>query len=205
MIATKLRKTLLGWMCLAAFGCSPLAPRQDLSKFYLLAPITSGTAATSTNGNLVIGVGPVEFPEYLQRPDIVTRTSPTEIDVSTNNFWGEPLDKNFNRVLRENLALLLNTQNIKAYPWPRNSSINYQVKVSVQRFEKTAAGQSETIVRWVIEDGFSGKALYASETRASTPIAAGDPVGSSALSDNLATLSEAIATEIESLSQHHAS
>jgi uncharacterized lipoprotein YmbA len=205
MIRTKLRKTVLGWMCLATIGCSPLAPRPDLSKFYLLAPIASGTAATPTNGNLAIGVGPVDFPEYLRRPDIVTRTSPTEIDVSNNNLWGEPLDKNFNRVLRENLAILLNTQNIKAFPWPRDTNVNYQVKVNVQRFEKTSAGQSEMIVQWAIEDGHSGKDLYASETRASTPFGAGDPVGSSALSYNLATLSEAIATEIESLSRRRGS
>jgi uncharacterized lipoprotein YmbA len=201
MRRTTLRKTVLGWMCLATIGCSPLAPRPDLSKFYLLAPMASGTAATPINGNLVIGVGPVDFPEYLRRPDIVTRTSPTEIDVSNNNLWGEPLDKNFNRVLRENLGILLNTQNIKAFPWPRDINVNYQVKVNVQRFEKTSAGQSEMIVQWAIEDGHNGKDLYASETRASTPFGAGDPVGSSALSYNLATLSEAIATEIESLSR----
>jgi uncharacterized protein len=205
MIRTKLRKTVLGWMCVATIGCSPLAPRPDLSKFYLLAPIASATAATPTNGNLVIGVGPVDFPEYLRRPDIVTRTSPTEIDVSNNNLWGEPLDKNFNRVLRENLSILLNTQSIKAFPWPRDTNVNYQVKVNVQRFEKTSAGQSEMIVQWAIEDGHSGKDLYASETRASTPFGAGDPVGSSALSYNLATLSEAIATEIESLSRRRGS
>lgn len=196
---------MLSWMCLATIGCSPLAPRPDLSKFYLLAPIASGTAATPTTGNLAIGVGPVDFPEYLRRPDIVTRTSPTEIDVSNTNLWGEPLDKNFNRVLRENLATLLNTPNIKAFPWPRDTNVNYQVKVNVQRFEKTSSGHSEMIVQWAIEDGRSGKDLYASETRASTPFGAGDPVGSSALSNNLATLSEAIATEIESLSRRRGS
>lgn len=153
----------------------------------------------------MVGVGPVDFPEYLRRPDIVTRTSPTEIDISTNDLWGEPLDKNFKRVLRQNLAQLLNTQKIEEFPWPRNAKIDYQIEVDVERFEKNSDGQSQLVARWIIKDWPSGKDLYASETRVTTPVAAGDPAASAALSNNLATLSEEIAVQVANISRQRIS
>jgi uncharacterized lipoprotein YmbA len=202
---TKSRMKALVVACFAVIGCSPLAPRPDLSKFFLLAPIPAATSVTPANGNLVIGVGPVDFPDYLRRPDVVTRTSPTEIDISTNDLWGEPLDNNFNRVLRQNLAQLLNTLKIEEYPWPRNTKIDYQVLIDVQRFEKDSQGQSQLTARWIIKDGQSGKDLFASETRVTTPVAAGDPVAAAALSNNLATLSEQIAAQVTNLSHQRLS
>jgi uncharacterized protein len=205
MMRAKLRMIAIGAACLATIGCSPLAPRPDLSKFFVLAPISGGAAAAPTNGNLVIGVGPIDFPGYLRRPDIVTRTSPTEIDISTNDLWGEPLDNNFDRVLRQNLAQLLDTQKIEEYPWPRDTKIDYQIEVDVQRFEKNSDGQSQLAATWIIKDGQSGKDLYASETQVTTPVASGDPVASAALSNNLATLSEQIAAQVTNLSHQRLS
>jgi uncharacterized lipoprotein YmbA len=202
---TTLRINALAMTCLGVIGCSPLAPRPDLSKFFLLAPISGETAAATAHKSLAIGVGPIDFPDYLCHPDVVTRTSPTEIDISTNNFWGEPLDNNFKRVLRQNLAQLLNTQKIEEYPWPRNTKIDYQVEVDVQRFEKESDGQSQLTALWIIKDGQSGKDLYASETRVTTPVAAGDTVAAAALSSNLATLSEQIAAQVANLSHQRIS
>jgi uncharacterized lipoprotein YmbA len=199
MTRIELKVITFSLVCLTAWGCSPLAPRPDLSKFYLLGPV-AGTA-TPINGRLVIGVGPIGFPDYLRRPDVVTRTGPTEIAISTNEIWGEPLDSNFARVLRENLAQRLDTQRIEEYPWARNARIDYEVEVNVQRFEKTSDGQSQMVARWIIKDGQSGKDLYSSETRTTTPVAAGDAAASSALSSNLATLSQDIATQVASLSR----
>jgi uncharacterized lipoprotein YmbA len=205
MMRVKLRVIAIAAACAGLYGCSPLAPRPDLSKFFLLTPIASGAEASPPRGTLVIGVGPIDFPDYLRRPDVVTRTSPTEIDVSSTDIWGEPLDKNFSRVLRENLAQLLNTQKVEEYPWSRNTKIDYQIEVDVQRFEKAADGQSQLVARWIIKDGRSGTDLYAYETRATTPVAASDTVASVALSNNLATLSQDIASQISNLSRQRAS
>lgn len=211
MIAMNIKAKLIALgICAMAAGCSPLAPQPDRSKFFILTPLSDGSgaaarqASTGPNAQLTIGVGPVDFPDYLRRLAVVTRASPTRIDLSQENRWGEPLDKNFTRVLSENLAELLNTQRIEKYPWPRKTPVDYQIAVDVQRFETTTDGQAQLNARWIIKDGRGGKILYTSTTTASASAGTGATGESAALSDDLATLSKDIASHVTELSQHRA-
>lgn len=197
---------LLFLACFAFAACSPLAPQPDHSKFFILSPLSegaaSGVSAVSATQSLTIGIGPIEFPDYLRRLEVVTRTSANELDLSPEKRWGEPLDKNFARVLAENLSRLLNTQRLESYPWPRRTEVDYQVTVNVLRFETSSDGQSQLIARWVIKDGRTGKDLAASETNASVPVGSGEAAGSAALSGDLASLSRDIAIRITALNRH---
>src|ERR1700719_1481390 len=89
--------------CMVSAACSPLAPQADHSKFFILSPIPDGTAPAATSmsatQSLTIGIGPIDFPDYLRRLQVVTRTSENELDLSAEKRWGEPLDRNFARVL----------------------------------------------------------------------------------------------------------
>jgi uncharacterized protein len=196
--------------CAIAAGCSPLAPQPDRSKFFILTPLADGSASISTpagattNTPLTIGVGPIDFPDYLRRLEVVTRTSPNQLDLSAEKRWGEPLDKNFARVFSENISKLLNTQQIEKYPWPVRTRVDYQITIDVQRFETTADGQSQLVARWIIKDGVTGKDLYASETTASAPVGPGETGASAALSSDLATLSREIAAQVIELRQNRA-
>ena len=186
-----------------AWGCSPLAPQPDRSQFFVLTPISNDVVpAASQNLSsqpLTIGIGPVDFPDYLRRLEVVTRDSPNELFLSSERRWGEPLDRNFSRILAENLSQLLGTQQIERYPWPKKVEVDYQVVVDVVRFETTTDGHSESVVRWTIKDGRSGKVLAASETRASTPVGKVATGASAALSADLGSMSREIAAKIESL------
>ena len=68
--------------CAMAAGCSVLSPQPDRSKFFILTPvsdsagITARPASTNPNSQLTIGVGPVDFPDYLRRLAVVTRVAP---------------------------------------------------------------------------------------------------------------------------------
>ena len=197
-------KVLLFAACVVAAGCSPLAPKPDYSKFFVLTPISDTPGPVSSTGymgGLAIGVGPIDFPDYLKRPEVVTRAAPNRLDVSPVDRWGEPLNKNFERVLSENLAQLLNTTHIEKYPWPRRTRIDYQITISVQRFETTPDGQSRLSARWVIKDGVTGQDLYASETTASAATGAGDTGIATALSEDLGSLSRDIASQVSQLNQ----
>ena len=192
--------------CVVAAGCSPLAPQPDHSKFFILSPISDGAASSASSVSaaqpMTIGIGPIELPDYLRRLEVVTRTSDNQLTLASEKRWGEPLDKNFTRVLSENLSQLLNTQQLEKYPWPRRTEVDYQVVVDVQRFETSANGQSQLIARWTIKDGRTGKDLAASETNASAPVGQGETGPSAALSSDLATLSRDIATRITALHQN---
>jgi uncharacterized protein len=202
-MATKTKLVVIAAFVIVA-GCSPLAPQPDRSKYYILTPLSgehSTAARIGVNRQLTIGIGPIEFPDYLRRAEVVTRTAPNRIHLSDEARWAEPLDKNFKRILTENLARLLHTQRIETYPWNRRNHVDYQIVIDVQRFETTADGQSQLIARWIIKDGEGGKDLYASETSASTPLPAGDDGASEALSSDLGQLSTEIASHVTELSQ----
>jgi len=188
---------------LAIAGCSPLAPRPDRSTYFLLTPLAKvgdTHARSSTRQTLTIGLGPIDFPDYLRRTQIVTRTEDNQIELSPDARWAEPLNKNFERTLTENLATLLQTQRIERYPWPRRNRVDYQVVINVVRFETNANGQAQLVARWIIKDGTSGKDLYATETNASNPVAT-NSAGASALSIDLEQLSTSIASQIDELYQ----
>jgi uncharacterized lipoprotein YmbA len=194
--------------CAIVAGCSVLSPQPDRSKFFILTPVsdsagmTARPASTSPDSQLSIGVGPIGFPDYLRRLAVVTRVAPNRIDLSDETRWAEPLDKNFTRVLSENLATLLNTQRIEKYPWALATKVDYQVEIDVQRFETTSDGQSQLIASWIIRDGPSSKILYASQTTADAPAGADEASASSALSSDLATMSKEIASRVTELNQH---
>jgi hypothetical protein len=184
---------------LALAGCSPLAPRPNYARYFVLAPVTDTASAVPASSTLTIGLGPIGFPGYLRRIQVVTRSSPTQIDLSPIDRWGEPLDMNFKRVLAENLTRLLGTCRIEEYPWSHEAKVDYQVVVQVENFETTSDGRSLLRARWIIKNSIGDRDLYASETTANAPVEAGDSAISAALSSDLQTLSRAIAVEISAL------
>jgi uncharacterized protein len=187
-------------------ACSPLAPQPDNSRFFILTPISnSGTPVTDTTSQLSIGIGPIDFPDYLKRPQVITLEEPNRIDLSQDRRWGEPLDKDFARIFSENMSQLLDTQRIEKYPWSRKVDIDYQIEVDVIQFETIASGRSQLKTRWIIRDGKGGKELYASETDSSSPVDKTEAGAAAALSKDVGTLSRDIATRISALSQRKAS
>lgn len=210
MIVTKIKTKAIafGACMMIAAGCSMLSPQPDRSRFFILSPVSDGgataaaTVATSPDSQLIIGIGPVDFPDYLRRLPVVTRVAPNRIELSDEKRWAEPLDKNFTRVLSNNLATLLNTRRIEKYPWPLRNKVDYQIEVDVQRFETTSDGQTQLIASWIIRDGQSATILYASETTTEAPAGADENSASAALSNDLATLSKEIASRITELNRN---
>jgi len=170
----------------------------------MLSPISPegiSRASSSLDQQIAIGIGPIDFPDYLKRPEVVTRTAPNRIDVSEENRWAGPLDKNFTRVLSENLSTLLNTQRVQFYPWNRITPVDYQVVINVEQFDSDSK-QATLIARWSIRDGHDGKELYATETTSNAPVAGGAEGPSAALSATVANLSREIAAQLTNLGQH---
>ena len=150
----RLRLTLL-LICLIPTGCFSLDPKPDPSRFYALTSLPrTGQRAENTAGTnaLALGIGPVKFPGYLDRQQLVTRISQNRFAVAENDRWAEPLEENFSRVLSQNLSILLQTDRMVAYPWERSQRPTYQVQVEVLRFEPNAEQLVELWARWIILD-----------------------------------------------------
>ena len=59
---------IVGFSLLAQIGCSNSGP----SRFYLLSALSAAGGAREDPG-VSVGIGPIAFPQYLDRPQIVTR------------------------------------------------------------------------------------------------------------------------------------
>ena len=195
------------WLFVIA-GCSILSPQPDRTKFFVLNAATdadaTGTAPAAANGtsDLAIGVGPIGFPDYLRRTEVVTRTSPTTVELSDVNRWAEPLDSAFARVLSEDLSRLLGTQRMVTYPWYKSSRVDYQVECNVIHFETDSNGGSQLHAQWSIRDA-AGKLLIARESDIASTEAPDDKSPSASLSHDLGKLSQQIATQVKELNQQN--
>lgn len=183
--------------CLAVImlaGCSVasvLDPRKDPSQFFVLTPIDSAARGVpitygsgGANKEITIGLGPVKFPAYLAREEIVTRSSPNKVDLSDINRWAEPLDKHFVTVLGQNLTVLLGAH-VKTFPWYRPANLDYAVALDIARFDTDSKGTAEIVGRWEIEDPDSGDVLNSGDINIIDATQPGET--------NAATLSRALA------------
>ena len=88
----KLRQAFLaGLMLLTLAGCET----SEQARLYTLSglPFTAASASIqpASTSALAIGIGPVTLPFYLDRPQIVRRTSPNRLEIAEFDRWAEPL------------------------------------------------------------------------------------------------------------------
>jgi uncharacterized lipoprotein YmbA len=142
------------------------------SRFYILSPLPSGETTpplTSGQQSPTIGVGPVALPRYLDRPQIVTRTGPYELNMAEFDRWAEALDVNFSRVLADDLARLIPSAYVVVFPWPRPTTIDYHVTVEVTDFLSQVGGESLLVADWTLFRGEGREALLRRKSRFSAP------------------------------------
>jgi uncharacterized lipoprotein YmbA len=131
-------------------GCLGTSPRVN---YYVISPIeTFETPSGETHGTTgpAIGVGPVKMPMYLDRQQIITRDNPNQIEVSEIHQWAEPLKHNIERVLAENLSIMLDAQFVLTYPYSRQSGVEFQIPVIVLKFDAGPGADTHLKVRWAI-------------------------------------------------------
>jgi len=199
---TSVRKLTLGLLSLILGGCTLLAPQPDLSQFFVLTSL-SPTAAGTTAYNLKevsVGLGPVSFPAYLDRPQMVTRVAPNRVEFSPTDRWAEPLETNFSHVMVQNLKVLLKTDAVVAYPWFATTRLDYQIPVDVLRFERQDDGSARLLARWTVKDGRGKQLLETRDSDLVEPPATNDIEGSvAAMSAVVGDLSRQIAGAVAEL------
>jgi len=184
-------------------GCATNTPP---SNFYILNSLYSEAAnegfSPDPNG-LSVGFGPMLMPDYLDRPQIVTRADLNELQIDEFHRWGGELDSGIKRVMAQNLSLLLNSDRVQVYPWPANARVAYQVRFALIRMDGEVGKQARVRVRWEILKGEDGEQL---DSRLTNQTVAVDGPGFGALVAAQSRAMAAIATEIsaaiQALEQH---
>jgi uncharacterized lipoprotein YmbA len=197
-----------GLTALAAAGlavvvtaCST-APPPRLYVLSALATPPTGAAVTASNARpLSIGVQLTTVPEYLDRPEIVTRSGPNELQLADSDRWAERLPTNITRVLAEDLAILLPSANVTALPARGGQNFDVEVAFDLAAFDFVANGGGNCTVagKWTIRDANSRTEIASSRVslQETLPRQGYDAVAAT-MSRSLATISAQIAEIIAS-------
>jgi len=143
------------------------------SSFYRLMP-TAGSGAQGVGpSSITVGLGPVTFPQFLDRPQIVAGEGRNRLALDELHRWGGSLQDDFLRVWSENLASLLGTSRVLVLPSEVRVPLDFRIVATVLGFEGTVGGEAVLKVRWVVLDGQREQVLALREDRYASPVQAG--------------------------------
>jgi uncharacterized lipoprotein YmbA len=180
---------------LASCSTAPAVRYYTLNPFFEMQPDSSQAVSGDT---LAIGVGPVEFPKFLDRPQIVTRKSQNRVEVSEFHRWAGSFSGEFLRVLARNISMLLPADRVAAYPWIDQFSPVYRIPLTVEQFDGRFGGNVVLNVTWSVWNQKDANEPVMKNTRIKEPVS-GENYDAlvAAQSRAIGTLSRAIVDEIE--------
>jgi hypothetical protein len=179
-------------------GCVSMA-RSPSPRFYRLTPIEQGQPEGDfkMESGVIVGVGPIKIPEYLNRPQMVTVDKNRMMNFAQFDRWGEPLDLAILRTLTENLTLSMAGADIEIYPWNMFIPVRLQVVLDVAQIDVDLEKDLVLVVRWSVLD-IKNKSLFLSRrTVLKEPVKPSNYSGvAAALSSVLRRLSNEIILEL---------
>ena len=105
--ATPRRRLLAGAAAAAALAaCTRTRP----TMFYTLVTPAGPPKARRPGKGLVVGLGPITLPQYLDRPDIVTREGANQMRLAEFHQWAQPLEPMLTQIMAEDLLVLLGAE-----------------------------------------------------------------------------------------------
>jgi uncharacterized lipoprotein YmbA len=168
------------------------------TRFYLLNPVRNGEPASASEQAIVVEISRLQLPQYLERPQIVSRRSDNRLVLAEFSQWAGNLRKNMMRVMAENLSRQLATPMIAIAPDHAVSAPDARIELEIMQFERLASGKVSLIARWRLFD--KDDKLFRTHTSRllSEPLAAAADYDAtvSTMSELLGELSRNIATAI---------
>ncbi len=134
---------------LSLSGCSGTSKKAD---FYQLEE-SSNAYLTGVEKGRIIGVGPISLPEYINRPQIVTRSSQYQYNVSEFNRWIEPIHDSIQRLMVVSFSNNLNSNRV--YWLPRNDRqypLDLRIAIDIGRFDGQLGKEVVLESRWSLFD-----------------------------------------------------
>jgi len=191
----------IGWvfvlMVFLLAGCSTT----PAVRYYTLNPsaeMQPDIPQAVSGDTLAIGVGPVEFPKFLDRPQIVIRKSQHRVAVSEFHRWAGSFSEDFLRVLTKNISMLLPADRVAAYPWTDRFSPTYRIPLTVEQFDGRFGGHVVLNVTWSVWNQKDANDPVIKHTRIKEPLSTEDyDALVAAQSRAIGTLSRDIVDEIK--------
>ncbi len=142
----------VGWIAvLIAMLCSGCVGTPGTSSYYTLnaAALEAGLPPDTRPGaRLIIGLGPLSLPDYLDRPAIVTRISPNRLAVNEGHRWAGTLQSEILRVVAADLEVLTGARSVVVFPWPVELDPDLRFRIDIQAFEGRRGGKVQLKAAW---------------------------------------------------------
>lgn len=149
----RFRLGLLALLIPLVAGCTGTLPPPDLHVLSSLPrEAATGPGSPAAARGPAVGVEQANIPEYLDRPEIVTRSGANTIQVSQGDRWGQRLQGDVTRVVADNLRGLLPSDNVFVLPLRRREQLAYTVTLDVTSFERDASGDAVLNAYWSVLD-----------------------------------------------------
>ena len=177
---------------LAACATTPRA------NFYTLNGADPGKA--DVRFPLVVAIGPVDLPQYLDRPHIVTQVGGNRLSVDEFNRWAGALEEDITRVLARRIGGRLGTQRIYSYPSRVVPDTDYRIALDIRAFDGALGGEVHLDVSWSVIADRSGEVLQTHQASYQGVSAGGGyDAYVAALSETLAQLGDDLAAALSKL------
>lgn len=176
-------------------GCVSVS-NSPQSRFYTLQSVDKDQIIRKFDiaPHTVIGVGPVKIPEYLNRPQIVTRDKNKMLIFAQFDRWGESLDAALQRLINENLTVMLPGATIEMFPWNILIPVRYRLVADVIQLESEPDKDLFFAVQWTVIDLDKKNTVFTRRSEFHQPISP----------HNYAGLAEALSVACASLSSQMA-
>ena len=182
-------------------ACSTTPP----VRYYTLSPsfeMQQDVYEAVSGDHVAVGLGPVAFPKFLNRPQIVIRQSPNRVEVSEFHRWASPLQGDFMRVLAKNISILLPMSRVAVYPWKDQDSPTYRIKLNVEQFDGQFGKHVILDVTWSISKQKDDNDPMVKNSLIKEPVSTEDYEAiAAAKSRAIAVLSQEIVLVINSMSK----
>ena len=123
----RIHRFLIALLPLTLAACISSSPS---ARFYTLhADISGVDPGSQALGDDWVGVGPIDVPDYLDRPQIVTRGDGHRLIIHEFDRWADP---------------------VAPYPWPSTFRPSRRMMGEITAFEARPAGDVLLRVRWLI-------------------------------------------------------
>lgn len=145
-------------LLLALHGCVSSGPK---TQYYSLFPADDSVTHSDSNFNQLVGIGPIDLPEYINHPGIVSLTGTNRISVSGYSAWAGDLAENLSRVIASNLSSRLGAGSVSSFPWDNRVRPDRQIRITFQEFAGTRGGTVKLKAKWTMLDKSGSKVILA--------------------------------------------
>lgn len=149
-MVTGVRVVLLSVLVLAILSACSTSPPV---RYFSLQPIDTDFRQDGDDV-VMLGLGPLRMPEYLNRSQIVWRGNNAEMRVEEFTRWDEPLTKSILRIVATDVDNLLQGVVVVVYPFESfvRNQVDYRLVGDVNRFDADSTGLVVLEVQWGVSN-----------------------------------------------------